>query len=536
MTGALMVCGTTSDAGKTTLVTALCRVLARRGVSVAPFKAQNMALNSAVTPSGHEIGRAQAAQAAAAGVAPEVAMNPILLKPTSDHSSQVIVSGEPWATLDAAAYHRAKPELLGLVLEYLADLRRRFDVVLCEGAGSPAEINLLDSDIVKLRLALQAGVPAVVVGDIDRGGVFAALYGTVMLLPPELAAIIKGFVINKFRGDPALLSTGPAELARRCGVPTLGVVPMLQGIGIDAEDSLALDGPWAPGAPLPAVDGKMAGASAVGSSVVGGSRASLDVAVIRFPRISNFTDLDPLRLEAGVSVRMVDCAGALARPDLVILPGTKATVADLEWLRTSGLAAGVTALAATPGVTILGMCGGYQMLGTRIVDAVEASHAADVQGLGLLAVRTRFDPAKVTRRVSGRALGHPIAGYEIRHGRTTGAAKSWVELDQVGAVGASGTTIAASRDATSASDGAVLGTSVHGLMEADGFRGAFLAAVARRAGRQWRSSGASFAAAREARFDLLADVVEAHLDMAAVESLIASARPVRRRDPDGALA
>ncbi|MDQ6615815.1 MAG: cobyric acid synthase, partial [Actinomycetota bacterium] len=236
----LMVCGTSSDAGKSTVVTGLCRVLARRGVKVAPFKAQNMALNSYVTPSGHEIGRAQGVQALAARVTPEVAMNPILLKPTGERTSQVVLMGEPWAHLDAAGYHQAKPRLLHLVLDALDDLRSRFDVIICEGAGSPTEINLLDHDIVNLRVAQAAGFPALVVGDIDRGGVFASLFGTVALLPDDLRPLVRGFVINKLRGDPALLGDGPAQLERRIGVPTLGVLPYLHDIGLDAEDSLVL--------------------------------------------------------------------------------------------------------------------------------------------------------------------------------------------------------------------------------------------------------------------------------------------------------
>ncbi|MDQ6726805.1 MAG: cobyric acid synthase, partial [Actinomycetota bacterium] len=352
MRGALMVCGTASDVGKSHVVAGLCRVLHRRGVRVAPFKAQNMANNSYVTPSGHEIGRAQGIQAVAAGAVPEVAMNPILLKPTGERTSQVVVMGRPLAHLDAAGYQAEKPRLFHVALDALADLRRRFDVVVIEGAGSPAEINLLHSDLVNLRLAAAAGVPAIVVGDIDRGGVFAALYGTVSLLPDDLRPLVRGFVVNKFRGDPALLAGGPAELERRCGVPTLGVLPYLHGVSLDAEDSLAL--PAAGNAP-----------DAAG--------AALDVAVIRFPRLANFTDLDPLSVEAGVGVRFVDRPAALGRPDLVVLPGTKATVADLEWFRGRGLDRAVLACATRDrGAAVLGICGGYQMMGRTIVDDVES--------------------------------------------------------------------------------------------------------------------------------------------------------------------
>jgi adenosylcobyric acid synthase len=490
-----MVCGTASDSGKSTVVTGLCRLLARRGLRVAPFKAQNMALNSAVTDAGQEIGRAQAAQAQAAGVAPEAAMNPILLKPSSDRRSQVMVMGQPWAVLDAAGYQAAKGQLWPIVLDALEDLRGRFDVIVCEGAGSPAEINLLEADIVNLRVAVAAGFPAVLVGDIDRGGVFAAMFGTVELLPPELRATVKGFVINKFRGDPALLASAPADLARRTRVPTLGVLPWLADLGIDAEDSLALRHGW------PA---RVSGAS------------SLDVAVVRFPRISNFTDVDALAIEAGVAVRSVDSPGALGRPDLLILPGTKATVADLEWMRGSGLADAIEALVAEQGgaMTVLGICGGYQMLGRTVEDAaIESERIAAAPGLGLLPVRTVFQPEKLTRRVRGMALGNTIEGYEIRHGRTAPDG-AWVELEGGGPEG--------SRSA----GGGVVGTSVHGLFESDPFRAAFLSEVADRAGKAWTPSGVSFAALRESRFDRLADAIEEHLDVAAIDAMLeGSGRP-----------
>src|SRR5829696_749016 len=344
LAGGLMVCGTASDAGKSTLVTALCRALARRGVRVAPFKAQNMALNSFVTADGSEIGRAQGVQALAAGVEPQVAMNPILLKPTGERASQVIVQGRPIGVMTALEYHAAKPDLVPMVLAALADLRSRFDVVLCEGAGSPAEINLLDHDLANLRIAADAGLRAVVVGDIDRGGVFASLYGTVALLPESYRRLVGAFVINKFRGDPALLFDATDDLERRCGVPTLGVLPMLPTdvIAFDAEDSLALDGPR-PSAGVPRAD-------------------PLDVAVVRLPYISNVTDVDALAVEPGVSVRLVRTAGELGRPDLVVLPGTKATVADLAWLRAGGWPAAIEA----SGADVLGICGGYQMLGEKI--------------------------------------------------------------------------------------------------------------------------------------------------------------------------
>ena len=477
MRGGLMVCGTASDVGKSSVVAGLCRVLHRRGVRVAPFKAQNMANNAYVTPAGHEIGRAQGVQALAAGAEPEVAMNPILLKPTGERTSQVVVLGTPFGHLDAAAYQAEKPRLFATVLDALRDLRSRFDVVIVEGAGSPAEINLLHSDLVNLRLAAAAGLPAVLVGDIDRGGVFAALYGTVALLPDDLRPLVRGFVVNKLRGDPALLAEGPAELERRCGVPTLGVLPYLHGVDLDAEDSLA----------LPA-DRETAS-------------ADVDVAVIRFPRIANFTDADPLRMEPAVGVRFVDRPAALGRPDLVILPGTKATVADLEWLRGRGLDRAVEA----SGARVLGICGGYQMMGRTIVDTVESGRGT-VQGLGWLDAETVFEPAKVTRQRRGTALQQRVSGYQIHHGRVTGA-DPWIKLDDAYGAHPEGS-----------QHGRFAGTTLHGLFEDDGFRAAFLGLA---------PSGVSFAAAREAQLDRLADMLEAHLDLAAIERIVASGARVR---------
>jgi len=498
-----MVCGTGSDVGKSHVVTGLCRLLARSGVRVAPFKAQNMALNSFVTSAGHEIGRAQGVQALAAGVEAEVAMNPILLKPTGERTSQVIVNGRPIGELAAAEYHALKPELLPTVVDALGDLRRRFDVVVIEGAGSPAEINLLDLDIVNLRLAAQAGVPAVVVGDIDRGGVFAALYGTVALLPDDLGKLIGGFIINKFRGDPALLGDGLAILEDRCGVPTLGVLPFVADVALDAEDSLALDG-HRPRSSGPAV------------------ADDLDVAVLRFPRLSNVTDLDALAIEAGVSVRLVERPEALGAPDLVVLPGTKATVADLAWLRSSGLASAVAARMRA-GSVILGICGGYQMLGHHITDGVE-SGLGTVDGLGWLDVATTFETEKITRARQGSALGAPITGYEIHHGRTRGPASAWVTLAR-GGPSEAGVEAEGALNRSSVADATVFGTSLHGLFEGDAVRTSFLGHVARRRGKRFVAAGVSFAEARQDQCDRLADLLEDHLDLDAVAALIASAAP-----------
>jgi len=497
LSGALMVCGTASDVGKSHVVTGLCRALARRGVSVAPFKAQNMALNSYVTTSGHEIGRAQGVQALAAGVEPDVAMNPILLKPTGERTSQVVVLGRPVGHLDAAAYHEAKPALFETVCEALAQLRRRFDVVVCEGAGSPAEINLLDRDLVNLRLASAAGMRAIVVGDIDRGGVFAALYGTVSLLPAVWRELVGGFVINKFRGDPALLGDGLLELERRCGVRTLGVIPWLHDVALDAEDSLALDGhrPRAAAAPL---------------------GDALDVAAIRFPRLSNFTDLDALALEPGVGVRWVTDPAGLGDPDLILMPGTKATVADLEWLRGRGLAAAIAGRATSPGgPLVLGICGGYQMMGTSLADpdGVESDQPV-VDGLGWLDISTVFEADKVTRQRRGACLGHRVTGYQIHHGRVSrpSEAAAFAVLDDVHGSEAEGV--------GDLRLGPWAGTTLHGILEADGFRAALLEHVGARRGKRWIPAGVSFTAARDAQFDRLADAVEANLDCTAIDALI----------------
>jgi adenosylcobyric acid synthase len=532
--GALLVCGTGSDVGKSAVVTGLCRLLARRGISVAPFKAQNMALNSWVTDDGAEIGRAQGVQAVAAGVRAEAAMNPILLKPTGDRHSQVVVLGQPWAHMDAARYQEAKVELAPIVHESLADLRSRFDVVLCEGAGSPAEINLLDHDIVNLSLAVRAGMPAVIVGDINRGGVLAALYGTVGLLPKELRRAVRGFVVNKFRGDPDLLAPGLTELESRTGLPTLGVLPWMQGLGLDAEDSLALEA-------LEKVRARGEAAALAGEASnsedgrAGSDDEILDTAVVRFPHISNFTDLDALGLEPAVRLRFVDHPGALGNPDLVVLPGTKTTVEDLEWMRRTGLADAIRSVARRAGgPLVLGICGGYQMLGLSISDprCVE-SKATGADGLGWLPVRTVFGERKVLGRKRGRlhladagrdrtSPAAPIEGYEIHHGVTVldggTSAAPWIRLDDGGA----GTDEGAADIAAG-----VLGTSLHGLLESDSARATLLRMVADRRRKRFVASQVSFALARQTRIDRLADALEEHLDMDALYRIVESASGTR---------
>jgi adenosylcobyric acid synthase len=486
MKGTLLVAGTSSDAGKSVLVAGLCRWLHRRGISVAPFKAQNMSNNSVVTADGGEIGRAQGMQAAAAGIEPTTAMNPVLLKPNSDRSSQVVLRGRPIGNVTAMSYRELKPQLFEAVLESLTELRTKHDVVICEGAGSPAEINLRADDIANMGLARAAGLPTIVVGDIDRGGVLAAMFGTLAVLDPADQALIAGFVVNKFRGDPALLAPGLTTLQQMTGRQVYGVLPWRTDLWLDVEDSLALDARGRPG-PVP------------------GGPDDLRVAVVRLPRISNLTDTDPLAAEPGVSVGWVDHPDDLADADLVVLPGSKATVADLAWLHERGLAAAVVARAAT-GKPVLGVCGGYQMLARTIVDDVE-SGTGEVTGLGLLPADVHFGPDKVVRRVVGDADGHRVTGYEIHHGRVAPDPGS---PDWPGGTRA----------------GAIWGTTWHGLLESDGFRRAFLAEVAAAAGRAWQPGPpVVFAAVREARLDALADLVADHLDTAALDALLVSGLP-----------
>jgi adenosylcobyric acid synthase len=498
--GALLVAGTTSDAGKSAVVAGICRWLVRRGVSVAPFKAQNMSNNSVVTADGGEIGRAQAMQARACGLEPSVAFNPVLLKPGSDRSSQVVVRGRVDGTVSARSYYARKTALLDVVSAELAGLRERFDVVVCEGAGSPAEINLRESDIANMGLAQAADLPVVVVGDIDRGGVLAHLFGTLAVLDAPDQARIAGFVINKFRGDPALLAPGLDQLTALTGRPTLGVVPWAEDLWIDAEDSL----------------------SAVADSVLGrparpfGSQW-LRVAVVRFPRISNATDAEALACEPGVAVRYVTEPARLLDADLVVLPGSKATVADLEWLRRTGLADAVVAHAGA-GRPVLGICGGYQMLGRRIADPFAVESSVDggvVAGLGLLDLEVVFDAEKHLGNPAGTAWDEPVCGYEIHHGRVVHSGDPPL-LEAAGA-GPEGS------DA-----GAVIGTHWHGMLENDGFRRSLLARVAQQSGRAGfvPAPATSFAAQRDAQLDLLGDLVEKHIDIRALEHVISHGVPV----------
>jgi adenosylcobyric acid synthase len=494
--GALLVAGTGSDAGKSALVAGLCRWLARQGVTVAPFKAQNMSLNSFVTAEGAEIGRAQAMQAAAAGIEPTADMNPVLLKPGSDRRSQLVVLGHPEAEADAVGYRAHAPRLRQVALASLARLRDRYDVVICEGAGSPAEINLRADDVANMSLARAAGLPVIIVGDIDRGGVFAALFGTLALLSPADQALISGFVINKFRGAAELLDSGLSMLQRLTGRPVLGVLPWREGLWLDAEDSLALASP----VPRGSHRGPF------------GAKDFLRIAVVRLPRISNFTDVDALAAEPGVLVRFADDPAGLADADLVVLPGTRATVADLAWLRERGLASAIVDRAGRHR-PVLGICGGYQMLADQIDDPVESGQGR-VAGLAVLPVRVRFEATKRLGRPAGRALGAPVAGYEIHHGIA--------EVTDPAGQGHEGT----EPFLDGCRRGAVWGTSWHGVLENDEFRRAFLAEVAALAGRDFTPApDTDFAAVRQARLDVLGDLVACHLDTAALGRLIEHGPP-----------
>ncbi len=500
----LMVQGTASSSGKSVLVTGLCRLFRQDGWRVAPFKAQNMSNNSYVTATGEEMGRAQVEQAFAAGVEPDVRMNPVLLKPEADHRSQVVVLGRPAFHLSGHDFHTRKAALWPVVTRALDELRAQYDVVLIEGAGSPAEINLREADIANMRVARYARAPVLLVGDIDRGGVFAHLYGTLALLPAEERALVRGLVINKFRGSHELLAPGLEMIAALTGVPVLGVVPYLPDLRIAEEDAATLD-----------------------DTQPSRSSAPLDVAVVRLPRIANFDDIDPLAAEPDVRVRFVARPDALGRPDLIILPGTKATIADLAWLRTTGLAAAVQD-AAAHGTAVLGICGGYQMLGRVVRDPQRVeSDQPESAGLDLLPAETEFEPVKATHRVTAEVTaarglfagcaGMAVRGYEIHMGRTRA---------QVGSapfrVHARSGRPCADGDGCLSADGWVAGTYLHGLFENDALRAQMLLNLARRKGAVFRPG---LPARRAEAYDRLAACLRAALDVAALYRIIGLEAP-----------
>lgn len=484
MGSSLLILGTTSGAGKSTVVTGICRWFHRQGISVAPFKAQNMSLNSYVTIDQGEMGRAQVVQAQAAGVTPEVVMNPVLLKPGTDTTSQLIVLGRPVGDLDAVRGWYRKHDLLEVVLEAHRDLQRRFDVVICEGAGSPAEINLRSSDIVNLGFARAAGVPALLVADIDRGGVFASLVGTMAVLEPDDQDHIRGFIINKFRGSKELLGDGIQRLTTLTGRRTLGILPLLRGLEIDAEDATDFTSWTDVRAPL-------------GDEI-------LIIGVVVLPRASNLTDVDPLVDEPGVVLRALYRPEQMQDCDLVILPGTRATVHDLAWLRARGFEDALRRRAAQQR-PIFGICGGYQMLGTTIDDDVE-SREGRVTGFGLLPVRTVFQPEKVvTQTHQTLGDGTTVHGYQIHHGKVlVGGGREL--LPGEGCV-----------------DGSVSGSTWHGLLENDLWRRNFLNKVADSTGRRFvAADSTNFARRREDRIDTLADLIDEHLDTESLRVLLDS--------------
>ena len=483
MTGALLIAGTTSDAGKSIVTTGLCRAFARRGLKVAPYKAQNMSNNSMVCASGAEIGRAQWVQALAAGTVPEAAMNPVLLKPGGDRTSHVVVMGRPAGEISSAEFIGGRTHLAAAAHQAYDDLASRFDIVVSEGAGSPAEINLRAGDYVNMGLARHADIPTVVVGDIDRGGVFAAMFGTVALLEPADQRLIAGFVVNKFRGDETLLRPGLDRLEALTGRRVFGVLPWSPDVWLDSEDALDLEGRRS-----------------------NDRDAALRVAVIRLPRISNFTDVDALGLEPGVDVVFASRPQELSGADVIVLPGTRATISDLAWLRSRGLDRAVLAHAAA-GLPVMGICGGFQMLGRTVSDpdGVEGEAGASADGLGLLDVTTTFRADKVLRLPTGSALGTEVAGYEIHHGRIV--------------QGQDEPFLGGARSAN------VFGTMWHGSLESDEFRKAFLGETATLSGQAYEPSDVSFAARREQRLDLLGDLVERHLDVDALLAIATSGAP-----------
>ena len=488
-----MVQGTSSHAGKSVIAAALCRIFAQDGLEVAPFKAQNMSLNSYATPDGGEIGRSQAVQAAAAMTAPKVEMNPVLLKPEGESRSQVVVMGRPQAVASAREYHDLKLAIWETVTSALGHLRSDYDVVVIEGAGSPAEINLKQHDIVNMRVALHAGAPVLLIGDIDRGGVFAQLVGTMELLEQEERAVVKGHVINKFRGDPSLLTPGLDFLENRTGVPVAGVIPYFTDVHIPEEDSLGL-------APEPESD----------------DEPVVDVAVMRLPHIANFDDFDPLRHEPSVRVRYVGHADEIGCPDLVIIPGSKTTAADLDWLRKRGLAQRVVELREN-GTPVMGICAGYQMLGERLLDpdGVE-SPRAETPGLGLLRATTTFLRSKATNQVTGRVIGGrgllencrgaEITAYEIHMGLTAHQAVSSPFTIE----SRSGRRVVLP-DGALDDDGLTLGTYMHGIFHNSAVRRSILEYAAMRKGADLSAAGGDID--QSAEYDKLAALVRAHLDM-----------------------
>jgi len=500
MTKAIMIQGTSSDAGKSILVTALCRIFKQDGYKVAPFKAQNMALNAFVTEEGGEMGRAQVVQAEAAGIKPSVHMNPILLKPEADARSQIIVHGKAKKTISALDYHKHSLKLLKDVEKSYNLLKSNYDYIIIEGAGSPAEINLRDTEIANMRIAKMANAPVILVADIDRGGVFASMVGTLDLLDEDERRFFKGFVINKFRGDASLLDSGIETVEKRTGIPVLGIIPYFRNIAIAQEDSVYLDKRFNQ---LPSDE--------------------LDIAIIRLPRISNYDDFDPLDGN-GSNIRYVSQLAELGNPDLIIIPGSKSTLADLEFLRQSGLAEAITALNKND-TPVIGICGGYQIIGKSLRDpeGVESDKGSSILGLGLLDTVTTFVKDKSTTQVRGKVsasygllegmAGMEIIGYEIHMGRTEtrGSSKAFEILETPegnadypdGAINEKGT---------------VFGTYIHGIFDNDSFRHSLINAVRRHRGFSEIKDATVFN--KEKQYDKLAKLVRKSIDIERIYRII----------------
>jgi len=497
MTGkVLMVQGTSSSVGKSLMVTGLCHLFARRGVKVAPFKAQNMSNNAAVCPDGSEIGRAQATQALASGLEPHVDMNPVLIKPEADSRSQVVVMGRAWKTLSARDYYPQKKILWKEATAALDRLREKYELVIIEGAGSAAELNLKEGDIVNMAIARYAKAPVLLAGDIDRGGIFAQLIGTVWLLEPEERELVKGFIVNKFRGDISLFSDGVRILEEKSCVPVLGVVPYLHDLFIPEEDAVALENPFT----KPALTAE-----------------AIEIVIIHLPRIANFDDFDPLSTEPGVRVRYVDSSEQVGNPVAIIIPGTKSTINDLAWLRSQGLA-DVIQQHAQKGGAVVGICGGYQMLGEVVHDPGHVESKLDsAPGLGLLPIETVFAGEKATHQASAQIQngsgwfanieGQTIIGYEIHMGRTD-SQSPWMQItkrnDQSVQV----------PDGATSKDGKVWGCYVHGLFTNDNLRRAWLEDLG------WSEDKAGEKDPFATSLTRLADTLESTLDMDLLEKII----------------
>lgn len=495
----IMIQGTMSNAGKSLLVAGLCRIFRQDGFVTAPFKSQNMALNSFITEEGLEMGRAQVVQAEAAGVSPSVFMNPILLKPTNDTGSQVIVNGEVIGNMNARDYFTYKKELVPDILKAYQQLERQFERIVIEGAGSPAEINLKQDDIVNMGLAKLVDAPVLLVGDIDRGGVFAQLAGTVMLLEPKERVRIQGMIINKFRGDQSILDPGVEMIQEITGIPVVGVVPYMQ-VDIEEEDSLT---------------GRFAAENPAGL---------IDIAVIRLPRISNFTDFAVFEQMEQINLHYVTSAGQLGQPDMILLPGTKNTISDLKWLRQNGLEAAIYR-AKERGSVVFGICGGYQMLGMHISDPEQVEEGGQLRGMGLLPVNTTLTREKTRSQVQGCLgkltgvleclSGIPFAGYEIHMGRT--------ELDEV-----QGAAVAEIQQQTYRMDGCckenVYGTYIHGIFDEEGIVKAMLASLAERKGITLGNlTEMTRKEYKESQYNLLADTLRRHLDMEKIYQIMEKA-------------